>query len=132
MEFQPKCVPVPGIAPRQTAIRAIHWDGSNTLDVDIEGEDFAFSRLTFSSIVGFRVIDELHLTEFWKDYHEKAGWLWEVQSGGWMDLGNLRSTFCARDVIPELREFLIVDDMCISVMTATTPTVRELGTTPDA
>lgn len=119
--------PIPGFHPKETDVRAIHSDGSNTLNVDIECVDSALIRLRFENIVGFRVLDELNLTEFWQDYHEKAGSVWEVQSGGWMDLEGQRSAFCSKGIYPDLREFLVVGDMCVNVMCPSPPIVQELG-----
>ena len=81
--------------------------------VDIQGEGSAQGRVVFRDVRGFRVLDEAELTEFWSSYAEPSGWLYEVHEGGWLCLEQLRATFNALRF--PLREFLLVDDMCLSV-----------------
>ena len=129
---QPVCVAVPE-AKRyaRIAVRAIAFDGS-TLTLDIQGEGFSYARLVFRDVVGFRVLDERDLTEFWNTYSEPNGWLWEVRSGGWHDLERIRATFNPGEFVDGLREFFVVDDKCVSVLCRTPPELIELGADPAA
>ena len=97
----------------------------------IQGDDFAFARVAFAQPVGFRVLDERDLCEFWEHYHEGHGWLYEVEEGGWLELETARSLFNSPSVFPGLREFLIVDDQCISVLTVHPPEIEVLGSDPE-
>lgn len=92
-----------------------------TLELDVEGVGAA--QVTFDSPIGFRVLDERDLTEFWNTYSEPNGWLWEVVSGGWMDLESTRREFIDRTFIDGLREYLVVDDMCVSVLCTRPPRI---------
>ena len=79
--------------------------------------------VVFDSPVAIRVIDEMHLTEFWNDYSLPNGWLWKVHSGGYLDLECSRRTFI-RDfysTTQPLEEYLIVADQCVSVISTSPP-----------
>lgn len=126
------CVVVPE-AKRyaRKVLRGLSFDGG-TLTLNIQGEGFSFARLIFRDVLGFRVLDERDLTEFWNAYSEPNGWLWEVQSGGWQDLERKRATFNSHELIPGLREFLVVDDQCVSVLCRRPPELIDLGADPPA
>ncbi|MCB8927204.1 MAG: hypothetical protein H6652_16425 [Ardenticatenaceae bacterium] len=44
----------------------------------------------FSTPVGFRVLDESDMTEYWNDDARSSGWLWEIVEGGWITLETQR------------------------------------------
>jgi hypothetical protein len=101
-------------------MRTSERDASDLL-VGLVLSDGSEASLVFSSPVGFRVLDERDLLEFWNDFSEPNGWLWEVLGGGWLELESAREGFLDRDLLPELREFLVVGDMCVSVICARPP-----------
>jgi hypothetical protein len=126
----PRCKPYPPAARyRQKAVRSLWYDG-DTLAVEIQGEGFAFARILFRRPAGFRVLDERDLCEFWNTYSEPNGWLYEVEEGGWLELETHRPLFCSPDVHARLREFLLVDEMCISVLAVEPPEIIDLGADP--
>jgi hypothetical protein len=89
----PKCNPIPTPSRYlKKAIRSLDHDG-RTLRIDIQGEDFSFATLVFGNPTGFRVLDERDLCEFWDEYSEANGWLYEVARDGWMDLERERASF---------------------------------------
>jgi hypothetical protein len=104
---------------------------ADDLVIDIRSEGFAFARVTFHAPIGFRVLDERDLCQFWNTYSRPNGWLWQVHSGGWMDLEKLGPSFSSPDLIPELREYLLVDDRCISVLCVAPPEIIDRGADPD-
>lgn len=48
--------------------------------------------LSFNS-VGFRVLDEGQLLDYWGKEERAPGWLWRIESGGWFDQEAQRSGF---------------------------------------
>src|SRR4051812_11056363 len=109
----PRCKPYPLAARyRRKAVRSLRYDGES-LEVKVQGEEFAFARVLFRQPAGFRVLDERDLCEFWNEYSELNGWLFEVEQGGWSELESHRPLFNSPEVSPGLREWLIVDDKCI-------------------
>jgi hypothetical protein len=111
-------------------VRSLWYDGE-TLTVEIQGEGFAFARLVFHRPAGFRVLDERDLCEFWNEYSEPNGWLYEVEEGGWLELEAHRPLFNSPDFHPGLREYLLVDDKCVSVLAVQPPEILDLGADPD-
>jgi hypothetical protein len=126
----PKCKPFPPASRyKRKVIRSLRYDGE-TLVVEIQGEAFAFARVLFQGIAGFRVLDERDLCEFWDSYHEGKGWLYEVEEGGWLELESARPLFNSAAIFPGLREYLLVDDKCISVLSDRPPEIQDVGTDP--
>jgi hypothetical protein len=54
--------------------------------------------------------------------------LYEVLQGGWLELERRRATFT--NYVRGLREFMIVDEMCINVISDSPPSMLEFGTDP--
>jgi len=127
----PKCtVFQPSIRYKQKVVRSVHFDGVS-LVIEIQGEGFAFARVVFNRPAGFRVLDERDLCEFWDKYHERNGWLYEVHEGGWLELETARPLFNSQSFYTGLREFLIVDDQCVSVLSVNPPEIEDLGSDPE-
>ena len=123
----PKCKPyLPAARYSRKVIRSLRYDGE-TLVIEIQCEGFAFARLVFHRPAGFRVLDERDLCEFWNTYSQPNGWMYEVEEGGWLELETHRSTFNSPDFHAGLREYLLVDDMCISVLAVQPPDILHLG-----
>lgn len=105
---------------RQLIVTMDAIDGKPLLDV------------IFDSPVAVRVIDEMHMTEFWNKYSLPNGWLWRVHSGGYLDLECSRKTFIqdfySNDT--QLEEYLIVADQCVSVIAVSPPTLVPYSTQP--
>jgi hypothetical protein len=75
----------------------------------------------FDDVVGFRVLDEGDLLEFWKPEVRKPGWLWRVTRGGWRELEATRPGFARTDV----QEFLVLGiNDCVSVFATGEPRVN--------
>jgi hypothetical protein len=110
-------------------VRSLRYDGES-LEIEIQGEGFAFARVVFRELAGFRVLEERDLGEFWNDYGEPVGRLLEVEEGGWSELESHRPLFNSPDVFPGLREWLIVDEKCISVLSVRPPEIIDLGADP--
>jgi len=111
-------------------VRSLRYD-TEELTIEAQGPGFVFVRLVFKYALGFRVLDERDLGEFWKDYHTGNGWLYEVHEGGWLELELQRGRFCSTSMVPELREFLVVCDKCVSVLAVGPPEIVDLGAEPE-
>ena len=83
--------------------------------------------LIFNS-VGFRVLDEGQLLDYWAKEDRAPGWIWRMQSGGWFEQESDRSGFlmgaCAKDGDPRPQEYLVlgVND-CVSIFSWGEPQV---------
>ncbi|HDL00870.1 MAG TPA: hypothetical protein ENH23_01380 [candidate division Zixibacteria bacterium] len=72
--------------------------------------------VVFFSPIGFRVLDEGDLLEFWENYHTGYGWLYKVVSGGWHDLESKRDGYLSKET-RNVREYLVVgENDCVSVL----------------
>jgi hypothetical protein len=124
---QPKCtVYAPSSNINRIAIRSMHFDMENLI-LDVQGDQFSFFRITFKNVFGFRVLDERDLCEFWKEYHLKTAWFYEVHEGGWIELEMMRQYFSTPSIYPKVREFFIVCDSCLSVLTTQEPDIDSIG-----
>ncbi|MGZ9675626.1 hypothetical protein [Flavobacterium sp. GNP001] len=80
--------------------------------------------IIFKNVIGFRVLDEGNLLEFWDKEVRASGWLWKVESRGWFELEKLRSGFLAQHHGESHNEFLVagIND-CVSVLAESEPII---------
>lgn len=114
---------------QQKVVRSIYYNGLSLI-IDIQGErKFSYARIIFDNPIGFRILDERDLTEFWKNYNEKNGWFYEVLEGGWLELESKRTSFFSTEFFKnEVKEYLLVDDKCISILAINPPEIQDVGT----
>ena len=76
--------------------------------------------LAFPDVVGFRVLEEADLQEFWEPYSRSKSWLCQVQSGGWLDQEKR-----SREVISfpdKLTEYFVAgEEYCVNVWALSPP-----------
>jgi hypothetical protein len=93
-----------------------------TLRITVRHKD-GLRYVEFAGVIGFRMLDEGDLTEFWNPRVRAEGWLWQVKAGGWLDLEAIRSGFMHH---PDGKEYLILGlDGCVSVLSKSAPVIRE-------
>jgi hypothetical protein len=123
--FKPRCVPI-AVAPAYAKVHLVRVAFARArLTVDVESESATRLRLAFGQPVGFRVLDERELCEFWPEHSTSHGWLYEVLEGGWLELERQRSNYT--DFVAPVREFMIADDYCVNVISTHPPTIKELS-----
>jgi len=126
-EFNPVCELVPESAQYdRVVLNDINYDLKAvrlTLSFDsLHPDSRRPFQLVFENPQAVRAIDEGQVCEFWKDYHQKNGWLWRVLEGGWMDLETSRGKFWIRDVMQgKLREYMIANNTTVFVLTCFPP-----------
>lgn len=86
--------------------------------------------IDFNNIIGFRLLDEGNLVEFWQDDCPQ-GWLWQVLQGGWYDLEYQRQGFITAMIYGNDKnkplEFLVLSqNSCVSVITFNQPTLYQI------
>jgi hypothetical protein len=80
----------------------------------------------FSDIIGFRVLDERDLMEFWPECSSANGRLFEISAGGWLAEELLRPGSLVGPMNIQAKEyFLAGTDDCVSVLCYAEPSVRE-------
>ncbi|WP_327145929.1 hypothetical protein [Nocardia sp. NBC_01327] len=108
-------------------MRDLRYDGD--LTIAIQGRRFSYAKVVFRAPVGFRVLNETDVTEYWNTYSQPHGWLWEVLRGGWLEMERQRPRFW-RGEQAGLREYFLVDEDCINVLAWEPPEIIDLGTDP--
>lgn len=106
-------------AEKTTQVESVSF-GSGGLTIAMSSEHWDVT-VSFPQSYGFRVLNELDLTEFWSQCSLAQGWFFEVISGGWKDLEMTREHFYSGR--PEwVREYLLVgSNECVSVLTKEEP-----------
>jgi len=124
----PTCTRVEESAAYQAPeLDSLAFDGCD-LTLRLEAPDNTFCQVTFRDVIGFRVLNESDLLEFWNTYSQPHGWLWRVQSGGWFDLERSREQFDVARVHDTAEEYLVGGDTCVSIITAHPPEITRVGT----
>ena len=130
IELHPKCVLIPEATRyRKKAVRIIRFDEPDLI-IEVQGEGFSYARIVFRDVIGFRVMDEREITEFWNEYSEPNGWLWEVLDGGWLSLEKNRKDFNLLNL--PTREFFVVDEFCVNIWCLNEPEIIDLGVDPSS
>lgn len=81
----------------------------------------------FKNVVGFRVLDESNLLEFWNLEERIPGWIWKIESGGWFELEKLRSGFLVQNHSISHNEYLILGiNDCVSVISESEPIIIDI------
>lgn len=103
--------------------------GSEVTGVSYDSERLVVSvgaafTVTFPDAVGFRVLDEGDLLEFWPVCSSAAGGIFEVHDGGWLAQETERKGFISASSRPTLREFMVTGpDDCVGVLAFNAPKV---------
>jgi hypothetical protein len=82
--------------------------------------------LRFGAVIGFRVLDERDLLEFWPKCSTINGsWAFEITSGGWLAGEFKRSGSLIGQMCPDAREFFVAGcNSCVSVIGWDEPILR--------
>lgn len=97
---------------------------SRGLSIHIESAA-SVAEVVFPTTWGFRVLDELDLSEFWSECSMKTGWLFEVTEGGWKALELHRAQFTSGRLYGNSREFLVIGvTLCVNVLSQDEPAIR--------
>ena len=82
--------------------------------------------LRFGAVIGFRVLDERDLLEFWPECSTMSGsWAFEISSGGCLAGEFKRSGSLIGHMCPEAREFFVAGcNSCVSVIGWDEPILR--------
>lgn len=132
MPTKPHCTPVAALCALPAKdVHSLHYDMVH-LQINMWGDgETDRITLTFPHVVGFRVLDERNLLSYWNEYSQPNGWIYEVHSGGWKDEDAQRDDYhCSADESHalnnplRLREYFVVGDKCVSVLTYSPPTAQ--------
>jgi hypothetical protein len=99
----------------------------HVLSLDVQGEDYKFARLTFRYPTAYRVVDEGFLfDQLPRECNGTIGWLWELTQGGWKDQELRRHEYMGV-ALWGTREYLVIDNECVQVLTKNPPELVHIG-----
>ena len=98
--------------PDQLVITLVSADESRQIDV------------TFRQVLGYRVLDEGDLLEFWPECSTPNGWLFQINFGGWLQQELDREGFLSGRNLLETKEFMItgISD-CVNILSLDRPRI---------
>ncbi len=86
--------------------------------------DGTAAAVTFAEVIGFRVLDEGDLLEFWPACAADHGWLFKIRQGGWFDQELARPGFVHEKASGLTEYFIASQNACISVLAGAVPRVE--------
>ena len=81
--------------------------------------------IRFEAPVGFRVLDEGDLLEFWPQCSSMNGWLYKIINEGWFEQESKREGFLSSHRKDINEYFIIGSDYCVSVLSVDAPDITE-------
>ena len=95
------------------------------LSIQVKGAEISESVVVeFIDTIGFRVLDERDLMEYWPECSTPNGWLFEITSGGWLSQEANREGSLIVSTSPEAKEYLVTgEDDCVSIICRNKPVV---------
>ncbi len=106
--------------------RIIYDAGSLSIGAYLDAAPVATVR--FESVVGFRVLDEGDLLEFWPTCSfPNGGWLWEIHEGGWFDFESTRPGFVGIKYEGPSEFLVLGENECVSVTSHDRPVVTGIA-----
>ena len=115
--------PIPN-APKAVGITEVinlSYDLYN-LTISLTDSDKNSILVIFQSVIGFRVLDEGDLTEFWRSINSSHGWAFEITAGGWHDHEKLREGYFVSAHNSQAKEYVFLGcDDCVSVISLEEP-----------
>jgi hypothetical protein len=89
------------------------------LKTDVEHE------VSCDGVLGFRVLDERDLMEYWPVCSTPNGWLFEIVRGGWVSQELERPGSCLTGMFADAREFLVGGiNECVSIISYSVPKIK--------
>ncbi len=86
--------------------------------------DGCVAVVTFIDILGFRLLDEGNLLEYWPECSSENGWLFRILKNGWFDLEQSRSGFLLEKGKGISEYFIASQNNCLSVLSSEIPMVE--------
>ncbi len=108
----------------KAALTAVRYD-TRVLAVQLTSPgDGVIASLEFEDVVGFRLLDEGNLLEFWPNCSSAHGWLFRIERGGWFDQELTRKGFLHDKSTGICEYFVASQNDCINVLAGTPPRLK--------
>ena len=113
-----------GLVEKDT-IEVIHVEFDiNVLQVTVRIDGYRIN-IEFDAPVGYRVLDEGDLLEFWPQCSSSEGWLYEILTDGWLSQESQRQGFLSAHNNDVKEYFVIGCNYCVGVLSWEDPSVSE-------
>lgn len=90
----------------------------------MSGGDRKVAIAKFGEVIGFRLLDEGDLLEFWPMCAQANGWLFQIKANGWFDLEASRPGFLREPGLGVSEYFIASENGCVSVLSDEAPKVE--------
>lgn len=81
-------------------------------------------NVRFAACLGYHVLDEGDLLEFWPECSRPNGWLFRIKGGGWFEQESQRPGFLSRVTQLGIHEYFIAgENTCVNVLSWEAPEV---------
>ena len=105
-------------------ISKVSYDAERLVVTVTSPSEGTTASAAFAEVIGFRVLDEGDLLEFWPTCAADHGWLFLVHESGWLDQEMQRPGFLHRKVSGLSEYFIAGQNHCISVLAGQAPRVE--------
>jgi hypothetical protein len=111
--------------PENLEIVRVEYSANSLMISTRSLRDSASALVEFPDVIGFRVMDEGNLLEFWPECSSANGRLFEIFAGGWLAQESLRPGSLFRPTKINAKEYFLagVDD-CVSIICLGEPSIR--------
>ncbi len=105
-------------------LAGVHYDTGKLVVTVMSPDEGTSALVTFAEVIGFRVLDEGRLLEFWPACSGDKGWLFHIRANGWLDQEIARRGSLL-EKLPGLNEYFMAgENDCISVLAGQAPEIE--------
>lgn len=105
-------------------LSAVRYDTEMLVVMLASPGDGISASTVFTDVVGFRVLGEGDLIEFWPHCASDHGWLFRIDQGGWFDQEVARRGFLHEKTAGLHEYFIASQNECVSVLSGSAPKVE--------
>lgn len=103
---------------------SIFFDSDVLVVTVISNVEKKIAKVKFIEVLGFRLLDEGNLLEFWPACASENGWLFLVKNNGWLELESSRPGFLLEKGTGLFEYFIAGRNSCLSVFSSEAPSVE--------
>ena len=110
--------------PERAYVSQLRYDTERLVVTLTSPSGASTAAIAFTEVVGFRVLDEGDLLEFWPACAVDKGWIFRVRENGWFDQEIARRGFLHHRASGLTEYFIAGQNDCISVLAGAAPEVE--------
>jgi len=102
----------------------VHFEPDELVVTLTSRGDKKVATARFKEVIGFRLLDEGNLLEFWPVCSQDNGWLFRIKENGWFDLETSRSGFLLDKRVDVSEYFISSQNDCVSILAGEPPKIE--------